>query len=76
MIIKIFKELISDFDFYTYYVKIPNVAGIAIVDKSAIIEYEIDYFLINVDFVNVCFFGAKNKWCESISADYFLELLG
>ena len=58
MIIKIFKELISDFDFYTYYVKIPNVAGVAIVDKSAIIEYEIDYFLINVDFVNVCFF-----WC-------------
>ena len=75
MIIKIFKELISDFDFYTYYVKIPNVAGIAIVDKSAIIEYEIDYFLINVDFVNVCFFGAKNKWCEKVLADDFLELL-
>lgn len=76
MIIKIFKELISDFDFYTYYVKIPNIAGIAIVDKSAIIEYEIDYLLINVDFVKVCFFGAKNKWCEEISADYFIELLG
>lgn len=59
MIIKIFKELISDFDFYTYYVKIPNVAGIAIVDKSAIIEYEIDYFLINVDFVKVCFLVLK-----------------
>lgn len=76
MIIKIFKELISDFDFYTYYVKIPNVAGIAIIDKSAIIEYEIDYFLINVDFVNVCFFGAKNKWCEKVLADDFIELLG
>lgn len=74
MIIKIFKELIADFDFYTYYVKIPNIAGIAIIDKSAIIEYEIDYFLINVDFVKVCFFGAK-KWCEKISVDYFLELL-
>ena len=76
MIIKIFKELVSDFDFYTYYVKIPNVAGIAIIDKSAIIEYEIDYFLVNVDFVKVCFFGAKNKRCEEISADYLLELLG
>lgn len=76
MIIKILKDLVVDFDFYQYYVKIPDVAGIAIIDKSAIIEYEIDYFLINADFVNVCFFGAKNKWCEQISADYFLELLG
>lgn len=76
MIIKILKDLIVDFDFYTYYVKIPDVAGIAIIDKSSIIEYEIDYFLINVDFVNVCFFGAKNKWCEKVLADDFAEFLG
>ena len=50
MIIKILKDLIVDFDYYTYYAKIPNVAGIAIIDKSAIIEYEIDYFLINLRF--------------------------
>ena len=75
MIIKISKDLIVDFDYYQYYAKIPNIAGIAIIDKSAIIEYEIDYFLIKVDFVNVCFFGAKNKWCEKVLADDFLELL-
>lgn len=76
MIIKIYKKLIVDFSFNQYYVKIPNIAGIAIIDKSAIIEYEIDYFLIKADFVNVCFFGSKNKWCEKVLADDFIELLG
>lgn len=76
MIIRIPKDLIVDFDYHQYYAKIPTVAGIAIIDKSAVIEYEIDYFLIKADFVNVCFFGNKNKWCEKVLADDFIELLG
>ena len=59
--VEINKDLIVHSNSYEYIVKIPDMAGILIIDKSIIIKDEINYLLIDIDKAKVCLFDDLAK---------------
>lgn len=59
--VKINKDFILHYNYLEYFVKIPDFAGILIIDKSIIIKDEINYLLVDMDKAKVIFFDDLGK---------------
>ena len=59
--VKINKDLIMHYNYCEYFAKIPDFAGILIIDKSIIIKDEVNYLLVDIDKAKVCLFDDLAK---------------
>ena len=59
--VEINKDLIVHSNYCEYIVKIPDMAGILIIDKSIIIKDEVNYLLVDIDNTKVCLFDDLAK---------------
>ena len=59
--VEINKDLIVHSNSYEYIVKIPDMAGILIIDKSIIIKDYVNYLLVDIDKAKVCLFDDLAK---------------
>lgn len=59
--VKINKDLILHSNYCEYIVKIPDMVGILIIDKSIIIKDDVNYLLVDIDNTKVCLFDDLAK---------------
>ena len=59
--VEINKDFIMYSNHYQYFVKIPDLPGILIIDKSIIIKDEVNYLLVDIDKAKVILFDDLAK---------------